>query len=231
VRPPPRRALQGWGRPGVGLCGFFSLREGRTVLRHGLPAARRRRGPAIVWAGSPTSCFASPAQADQAFEGRALCSARAPPKQRNNQPLAPTKRREARLEEWRAVCAAVAARRDAAAAAKARAEAAAGAARTQQDAERAEAAVREAAAELKARGVSGCSQIDPLVGPVCLAPFAAPQFGFPSSQIRLSWHPTVPEASNSRPFYSNRARKTDDAAGGAAREGAAAARPGRPRGC
>ncbi|KIY99393.1 Coiled-coil domain-containing protein 37 [Monoraphidium neglectum] len=58
-------------------------------------------------------------------------------------------RRAARLAAWQAGCAAVARRRDDAYLAKTRAEAAFSGARTQQEAERAERAVKEAAAELK----------------------------------------------------------------------------------
>ena len=64
-----------------------------------------------------------------------------------------TLRRAARLAAWQAECAAVAARREEAAMAKSRAEVAFSNAHTQQEAERAEKAVKEAAAELK---VCGC---------------------------------------------------------------------------
>jgi len=61
----------------------------------------------------------------------------------------PPSRREARLAAWQADRQAVQQRREEAALSKARAEAAFGAARTQQEAERAEKAVKDAAAELK----------------------------------------------------------------------------------
>jgi hypothetical protein len=66
-----------------------------------------------------------------------------------------TARRAARLAAWQAGCAAVARRRDDAYLAKTRAEAAFSGARTQQEAERAERAVKEAAAELKVGFLGG----------------------------------------------------------------------------
>jgi hypothetical protein len=59
------------------------------------------------------------------------------------------RQKEQKLEAWKAECAAVKQRKEAAAAAKAKAEADFGNARTQQEAERVDKAMRDAAAALK----------------------------------------------------------------------------------
>ena len=66
------------------------------------------------------------------------------------------RQKEQKVEAWKAECAAVKQRKEAAVAAKAKAEADFGNARTQQEAERVEKALRDAAAALKVSDRSLC---------------------------------------------------------------------------